>query len=160
MFVVKEDDYLAHYGVLGMKWGVHKNPQQARSKANKKLSKLDTKVQKARAKSGRAKEKALGDQAKSDTAILFKRYKSKRAAKSSIRSQRMEQKAVRKQIKAQRWAKQMEKAFKDTKVSDTKEEAALGKKYLEMDLNELMRTNLLNIQTANLYVNSYNRRVR
>lgn len=33
--------YLAHYGVLGMKWGVRKDPKAAYQKASKKLTKLN-----------------------------------------------------------------------------------------------------------------------
>ena len=41
------EDELKHYGVLGMKWGVHRNPQRAYEKATKKLYKLNKKSQKA-----------------------------------------------------------------------------------------------------------------
>lgn len=39
-------NYLAHYGVLGMKWGVRKNPDKAYKKGVKKLRKIEKKVKK------------------------------------------------------------------------------------------------------------------
>lgn len=37
---------LEHYGVLGMKWGVHKNPSKTYSKATDKLDKIAKKANK------------------------------------------------------------------------------------------------------------------
>lgn len=51
--------YLAHYGVLGMKWGVRHDPQRAYSKATKKFDKLVSKSDKAMDKSG--KHRQLGE---------------------------------------------------------------------------------------------------
>ena len=43
------DDYLQHYGVLGMKWGVHRGKvSQAYGKASTKRRKLDNRVVKAK----------------------------------------------------------------------------------------------------------------
>ena len=41
------DEELYHYGVMGMKWDVRKNPAQAYEKASKKMTKLNNRVEKA-----------------------------------------------------------------------------------------------------------------
>ena len=42
--VVYNPNYLAHYGVLGMKWGVRKNPSRAYARSVKKADSLERKA--------------------------------------------------------------------------------------------------------------------
>lgn len=47
---MEENNYLEHYGVLGMKWGVRKNPTKTFQKSVKRLSKVQRKETKYRVK--------------------------------------------------------------------------------------------------------------
>ena len=42
--------FLEHYGVIGMRWGVRKNPERAFQKSKRKLQKLNTRLVGKRAK--------------------------------------------------------------------------------------------------------------
>lgn len=94
---------LAHYGVLGMRWGVRHNPQKAYSKASAKFKKLATKSDKALDKSTkyskRANNRCIGSN-KREAEIARRAYqKSKRYAK-----------------RASNWYESMQKAFADQTV--------------------------------------------
>lgn len=43
-YILTKDGQLCHYGVLGMKWGVRKNPSKAYVKATRKKQRLDKRV--------------------------------------------------------------------------------------------------------------------
>lgn len=132
-------DYLEHYGVLGMKWGVRKDPDKAYNRASNKLSKLDKKVVDAEARISKANEKSLKKRQKADTAILFKKHKARKAA-SSIRSINREHLNLqRKAAKAEKWYKNMENTFRDVKLSSIDPSyKALGKKYANIKIDEMM----------------------
>lgn len=41
MYVIQESEYIEHYGVLGMKWGVHKTPERLSNIKEKQIKKAD-----------------------------------------------------------------------------------------------------------------------
>ena len=132
MLPKKYSSELYHYGVLGMKWGIRRgNATKAYTKASKKLTKLDKKVDKAEALARKRK-----GQADSAAASFFSTKR--RIDKAETRSKKASAKAALRNRKAERWYKSMEKAFADTDISMTKEQVAMGKRYMDhMNLRAL-----------------------
>lgn len=128
-------DDIEHYGVLGMKWGVRKDPQRAYERANKKLEKLDRRIIKSEKKVEKAQKKSIKKQEKAIKAFFFPKDKSRRAIKSLKKVNKLHLKAQKRMRKAVKWYQSMEDAFRDVKLSDLKtrsEYVELGKKYSEM----------------------------
>ena len=123
---------LYHYGVLGMKWGVRRgNTARAYEKASKKLTKLDKKVNKAEALARKRRGQV-------DAAAASFFSTKRRIDKAETRSKKASAKAALRNRKAERWYKSMEKAFADTDISMTKEQVAMGKRYMDhMNLRAL-----------------------
>lgn len=118
-------DELAHYGVVGMKWGVRRgNTAKAYEKASKKLRKLDRKAD-------RMMDKAYEKKAKADKKASSFFASEKSARKADFKAQKALRKSVVATRKAQKWLKEMENTFKNTPESLSKEQIETGKTYLE-----------------------------
>ena len=77
-----EGEYLQHFGVLGMKWYVHKNPQLAYDKASAKRRKLDQKVTSAMARSVAANSKLVKAKQKAERNLSAAEKYTRKAAKT------------------------------------------------------------------------------
>lgn len=154
-FIDLSEEDLNHYGVLGMKWGIHKDPQRAYERANKKLAALDEKATKAGAKAARKETRSLRRQQRADTAWLFPKTKAKLADWAIGRSEKHRQKYVKKMSRAVSWYKEMENAFRDTKIENLNQDyVALGEKYSKIQVNDLMmnaQASLANKQLRMIY---------
>lgn len=109
-----------HYGVLGMKWGVHKgNVSQAYGKATTKRRKLENNVTKAK----KAYEKAT---VKANTGVSYKYQK------LQAKADRTKAQYIKAQRKAERWIKAMDKTFKDYDVNNLPtEKINKGKEFVK-----------------------------
>lgn len=119
---------LMHYGVLGMKWGVHKNPSRAFAKAKKKDNKLDRQVAKAQAKFDKRYAKRNKVEKRFTGIGIASRGDLARAV---VRQSRAKNKLDRKIKKSQKWKEEMLKNFSDVKFNDIDSKNIVdGEKYI------------------------------
>lgn len=160
---IPSDEDLEHYGVLGMKWGIRKDPQAAYKKSYNKLSKLDAKAKKAERKAGRKETRSMRRQQRADTAWLFGKTKSRLASWAIGRSEKARLKYVKRLSKAMTWYKRMENEFGKTKIKDLDpKRSELGKRYTNMSVENMMmasaQTGMANKQLRALYRSAYTRK--
>lgn len=119
-----DQNELKHYGVLGMKWGIIRSPQKAYGKSVKKLTKINTKVEKRRAKA----EKYY---AKANKKLYGFMGSEKKAAKSFSKATAQMHKAEKLEYKGAKWYKQMNKNFAKTTVKKNPKAKAVGEKFIK-----------------------------
>lgn len=133
-----------HYGVLGMKWGIRKDPSKAFRKASKKANRLDAKQQRLGTKSTKANWKASKANHKLEQDIDRRANGSalakgddghdrlsKNAKAKSTKADNIRLKYNTARLKSQKWESKMEKAFANVNVSDiSDEDLEYGKRYM------------------------------
>lgn len=134
---------LYHYGVLGTKWGVRKDPKKAYNKASKKLSKLDKRsVQRTEKANGYEKQYIKQRyKLKARNPILFKdtinKLREKKLAKLDARYERMFAQSYMSRDRALKWYKKMQNTFKDIAIDDVDPAyKELGEAYAKLLMEE------------------------
>lgn len=129
---IAHDNELCHYGVLGMKWGVRKNPSKAYAKASKKANRLTEQALKANLKSAKLGKKSLPNLIAPNNSRKYAK-----AVNAQLKANKLEIKSAKLSKKYNKWINSMEKAFSEVKISDiSPEHMAAGKKYAYMLLND------------------------
>ena len=97
---------LCHYGVIGMKWGVRRNPSKAYAKAVRKKHKIDAKSAKLGVKGAKMQLEATKKMSKATSMSTMKDglKAQAKANKKTLKSEKLQKKGVK-------WSKKMDQTF-------------------------------------------------
>lgn len=144
---IRHADDLSHYGVLGMKWGVRKNPNKAAKKAIDKLRKYEQTSEKKKVKANDIRVASAKHQLRANKFFeKSARTKSTRKARKldekarkanaqylreNLKASKLERTSAKQLSKGKKWVSKMNKYLTSNSVSDlSKEDIAYAKKWL------------------------------
>lgn len=118
-----DNNYLQHYGVVGMKWGIRRGKAaQAYHKGVKKLKKTEKKASNYKYKSDKKASKSAK--------LYYKGTNDDKARKLDRESRKLAFKSTKLLRKGKKFYKKMEKTFKDVPIKTlNKEDVEYGKRY-------------------------------
>lgn len=143
----KGDEEVAHYGVLGMKWGVRKNPNKAATKAIKKLRKYETASERRKSQANSIRVASARYQLRANK-LLEKSTRTRSAAKASkldkkarkakanylkenVKAAKLDRASDRQIARGKKWATKMNEYLSQSSYSDiSKEDVAYARKWL------------------------------
>ena len=129
--ILKHYDEIYHYGVVGMKWGVRKNPSITFAKSTRKANTLKKRSANLNLKSAKLKSKALNTEIKASNERDFKK-----ARKLRLKASAAEAKSYRNSAKAEKWINAMEQTFSGVKLTDISgKHFDIGRQYIYMLTN-------------------------
>lgn len=131
--MLNENDCLVHYGVLGMKWGVRKNPDRAYAKSSEKVSRLVSKSKKKYAKSENLRRKAYNRRATPGLTGNLPRNRLRKA-------RRLYRSSVKYAERANRFMNSMKRIFENTSYKNAMDnDFSEGSSYVNDLISESRR---------------------